>query len=84
MSKSKEQTARMTMWKELKIPAVYTMETSFCGTDIGPNPGFHFSSESLIETGRKLCLALFIYCDVDIPKAINDINKQTTKKGDNK
>lgn len=29
--KSKEATARVAMWKELKIPAVYTMEASFCG-----------------------------------------------------
>jgi len=31
MHKSKESTARITMWRELKIPAVYTMEASFCG-----------------------------------------------------
>ena len=31
--KSKESTARVTMWRELKIPAVYTMEASFCGPD---------------------------------------------------
>lgn len=29
--KSKEATARVAMWRELKIPAVYTMEASFCG-----------------------------------------------------
>jgi len=29
--RSKESTARVSMWKELKIPAVYTMEASFCG-----------------------------------------------------
>ena len=35
MHKSKEATARISMWKELKIPAIYTMEASFCGADIG-------------------------------------------------
>jgi hypothetical protein len=29
--RSKEATARIAMWRELKIPAVYTMEASFCG-----------------------------------------------------
>lgn len=33
--KSKEATARITMWKELKIPTIYTMEASFCGADKG-------------------------------------------------
>ena len=33
VQKSKEGTARVSMWKYLKIPYVYTLETSFCGTD---------------------------------------------------
>ena len=33
MHKSKEATARISMWKELKIPAIYTMEASFSGAD---------------------------------------------------
>jgi hypothetical protein len=63
------------MWKELKIPAVYTMEASFCGPDIGPNSGFHYTTEHLMEIGRKLCLSLLIYCDIDVPKAITDLKK---------
>jgi cytosolic carboxypeptidase protein 2/3 len=43
--KSKEATARISMWKMLKIPAVYTLEASFCGADIGPNAGYHFEQE---------------------------------------
>lgn len=35
MHKSKEATARMAMWKEIKIPAIYTLEASFSGTDMG-------------------------------------------------
>jgi hypothetical protein len=31
--KSKEATARVAMFNELKIPAIYTMESSFCGND---------------------------------------------------
>jgi hypothetical protein len=33
MSKGKEQTARLAMFKELGIPNIFTMEASFCGTD---------------------------------------------------
>ena len=33
MHKSKEATARIAMWRELKIPNVFTMEASFSGAD---------------------------------------------------
>jgi hypothetical protein len=32
--KSKEATARVAMWRELKIANTYTMESSFCGPNI--------------------------------------------------
>ena len=35
MHKSKEATARISMYKELKIPSIYTMEASFSGADQG-------------------------------------------------
>lgn len=35
MHKSKEATARIAIWKEVKVPAIYTMEASFCGADRG-------------------------------------------------
>lgn len=50
--KSKESTARVTLWKDLKIPAVYTMEASFCGADFGENKGLHFTTEHLMNAGR--------------------------------
>ena len=33
MQRRKEATSRMTMFRELQIPAVYTLEASFCGSD---------------------------------------------------
>ena len=33
MHKSKEATARISMFREIKIPAIYTMEASFSGAD---------------------------------------------------
>jgi hypothetical protein len=34
VQKSKESTARVTLWRELKNPHVYTLEASFCGANI--------------------------------------------------
>lgn len=31
MQKDKDGTARITMWKELRIDYIYTLESSFCG-----------------------------------------------------
>lgn len=39
MHKSKDATARIAMWKEIKIPSIYTMEASFCGADKGSLKG---------------------------------------------
>lgn len=73
--KSKEATSRITMWRELKVPAVYTMEASFCGADYGPKKDFHYTTEDFMDIGKKLCLGLFIYCDIDIPKSLSQIKK---------
>jgi hypothetical protein len=47
-SKSKEATARVSMFNELKVPAIYTMESSFCGNDTGPYANYHFSTDNLM------------------------------------
>lgn len=83
LHKSKEATARITMWREIKVPAVYTMEASFCGPDIGKYAAVHFTTEHLMEIGKKLCYSLIIYCDLDIPKSLREI-KSKSKKGSKK
>ena len=80
MHKSKESTARITMWKELKIPAVYTMEASFCGPQIGKFAGMHFTTNDLMDIGRALCLSLIIYCDIDVPKTLKEMKNQRKMK----
>jgi len=35
MSRYKDSTARIAMFKELNIPNIFTMEASFCGADRG-------------------------------------------------
>ena len=66
MHRSKEATARISMWKELKIPAIYTMEASFCGADRGSLKDQHFTTEHLMVAGRKLLEALIVYCKIDV------------------
>ena len=50
------------MWRELKIPNVFTMEASFCG----PLPlvqgsmkeedlNYHYNADDLKELGKNLC-----------------------------
>jgi len=38
-------------FNELKFPNIFTMESSFCGNDIGPNAGMHFTRENLEQVG---------------------------------
>jgi hypothetical protein len=66
MHRSKEATARISMWKELKIPAIYTMEASFSGADKGGLKDLHFTTENLMMAGRKLLEALLVYCKIDV------------------
>jgi hypothetical protein len=42
------------MWRELQIPNVFTMESSFCGADKGELKGQHFQVDHLMQTGLKL------------------------------
>ncbi len=66
--KSKEATARVAMFNELKIPSIYTIESSFCGNDEGPFKNYHFSTDNLMQTGKDFCRTLFVYSACSIPK----------------
>ena len=52
MAKSKESTARITMFHELKIPFVFTLEASFAGASKGKLSGCHFSLGDLENIGK--------------------------------
>ncbi len=56
--KSKASTARVAMWKDLAIPAVYTLEASFMGPDATLS---HFTAEQLMGIGKSVCLALGVF-----------------------
>jgi len=65
MQKNKGSTMRITMFNELGIPNVFTLESSFCG-----NNGTHFGVEELMEMGKDICLGLFKYCGDKVYKEI--------------
>ena len=77
--RAKEATARVTMWRELKMPCIYTMEASFCGASKGKQQGIHFSTRHLMESGRSVGLGLIVYCDIDVPKSVKELQIKRKK-----
>ena len=65
LTKSKETTARISLYRELNIPWIYTMEASFWGANQGELADLHFNEEHLVNIGRKLIFALIPYCKID-------------------
>ena len=54
VQKSKESTARVVLFKNLKIPNIFTLESSFCGNEHGPFKDKHFTREDLQQVGKDL------------------------------
>lgn len=73
MSRLKEGTARIAMYKELNIPNIFTMEASFCGADKGDYKDQHFTTEYLMKAGHNLCEALIVYCKIEVTQNANDL-----------
>lgn len=63
VSKGKEGTSRIAIWRMLKIPSVYTLETSLCGAAIKSQMP-HFTPDHLMNLGKKLCMAVLVYQDI--------------------
>ena len=62
VQKSKDATARIALFKELRvIPCIYTMESSFAGVDISKDKGNHLTTDMLETLGKDLCRTLLIY-----------------------
>lgn len=80
VQKSKESTARISLWRELKIPTIYTMEASFCGADKGPLAHQHFTEKHLEDCGRKLCEALILFCNVDVQRTMQRTFQNSKKR----
>ena len=59
LGKSKESTARITMFHQIKIPFVFTLEASFAGASRGKLQGQHFSLGDLENIGKAVLKALY-------------------------
>jgi len=61
VQKSKASTARITMWKELDVPYIYTLESSFLGPSNANIEGSHFKKEHLEQIGKNLCQTIRLF-----------------------
>ena len=59
MPKSKDSTARITMFHKLRIPFVFTIESSFAGASMGELAGQHFSIGDLMNVGKYVLKAIW-------------------------
>lgn len=73
MPKSKDSTARITMFHKLRIPFVFTLESSFAGANKGSLAGQHFSNGDLMNVGKYVLQAFW-----EIKKLI--LNKNLLKE----
>jgi hypothetical protein len=58
MQRSKESTMRIALFKETRIPEVYTMESTFCGTNRGEFNNLHMTTAHYKSLGDTLLKAL--------------------------
>ena len=59
MPKVKESTARITMFQQLKIPFVFTLEASFAGASQGTLAGQHFSIRDFENIGKSVLKSIY-------------------------
>lgn len=54
ISRAKESSARVNVWRQFGIATSYTLESTFCGFHKGQNSGYQISTNDLKEIGRDL------------------------------
>ncbi|PIC52730.1 hypothetical protein B9Z55_002715 [Caenorhabditis nigoni] len=54
ISRAKESSARVNVWRQFGVPTAYTLESTFCGFHKGQNAGYQISTNDLKEIGRDL------------------------------
>ncbi|KAJ3028713.1 UNVERIFIED_CONTAM: Cytosolic carboxypeptidase 1 [Siphonaria sp. JEL0065] len=59
VERSKEATARVVMWRELGVVGSYTLESSYCGTDVGEKKGLQLQITDLEKVGVDFCCAVW-------------------------
>ena len=74
VQKSKDSTARVSLYKELKTcPNIFTMESTFSGLDYGEGRGMHMTQDHFQEMGRDLCRTILIYENLYIPDELKHL-----------
>ncbi|KAG1688939.1 Cytosolic carboxypeptidase 1 [Nymphon striatum] len=58
IEKSRESTARVTVWRKFSCCLSYTLESSYCGFNQGPYKDFHINTSVMEEMGSQLCIAI--------------------------
>ena len=62
VQKSKDSTARVSVYKELvTCPNIFTLESTFSGLDQGELKGMHMKTSMFENMGRDLCRTLLVY-----------------------
>ncbi|KAL0226593.1 hypothetical protein P9112_013917 [Eukaryota sp. TZLM1-RC] len=70
VQRSKQNSARVVVWREFNIINSFTLEASFCGASMGDVSGYHFTRQHLKDIGRLFCDSILDYCDPDQSKVI--------------
>lgn len=65
MPKTKESTARISMFHQLKIPFVFTLEASFAGASKGKQAGQHFSIADLENIGKSVLKSVYFARNIE-------------------
>eukprot|EP01029_Cantina_marsupialis_P000013 TRINITY_DN1000_c0_g1_i1.p1 TRINITY_DN1000_c0_g1~~TRINITY_DN1000_c0_g1_i1.p1 ORF type:complete len:1145 (+),score=261.99 TRINITY_DN1000_c0_g1_i1:119-3553(+) len=65
VSKQKESTARVVIWRDSHVLNTFTLEASLCGP-----PGGHFSTKDLKRMGSDLCRAWAVYFQLPVPSSL--------------
>ena len=77
IQKTKEATARISIFRELKnCPQVFTMESTFAGVDKGPYTGQNISIKMLEGMGRDLVRSLLVQQNIFVPEELTELANQ--------
>ena len=79
MHRYKESTARIAMYRELKVPAIFTLEASFSGADMGQFKDHHFTTDHFMLLGRKVLEALIVYQKIDVQQVLLETSLKHAK-----
>ncbi|CAG9537251.1 unnamed protein product [Cercopithifilaria johnstoni] len=55
ITKAKESSARVALWRQFGVTRSYTLESTYCGFNCGSLKGYQINIEHLMEMGRQLC-----------------------------